>query len=263
VRTAGAPAGADIISLWLYFGSSPGADRSSSAETFRDYAGVWHLDGDATDALGVADGNPSNVGWTTGWVQQSAVFDGASSWIDLGANNSHLQAVDYVRMCAVVRSTGVAPQSPGSDIFGFSMGGAPNDTSRATLQLETDLRPSFASRAVSGDSAKIIVHDSPFGAQEQRWLCGVVDFGAAQTQLWSNGSPVASASTSFGSLLTEDAPSASAAIGAEETGTGGYFAGTVDEVRVSTTRVNEATVRAESVGIDASYVTVSAVESQP
>jgi RHS repeat-associated protein len=175
--------------------------------------------------------------WVAGQVGQAVRLEGTNDYIALGSNLNILRNVPAATLTAWIKINTLPGSGASMELVSFSKNaGGPTSSSRARIKLiGTGTAANLIGGGRSTDSENLLdVQATGTALAASTWyhVAGVIDYTGKTVKLYVNGSQAASGTTSFASNTTPDTASSSAALGAEEDGSAGFFNGMLDEVRV-------------------------------
>jgi hypothetical protein len=228
VRLPGLSASSSPVSL---YSSNPSAQPADAASAWQDYASVWHLAGDASDATSLADATVvGGATFSSGFVGDGVELDGLSGHLDLGADLNHLAGAS-----AATVSFWVRPRTMGGELVGFSVGApTPANLSRLGFSLKTDGTVELFGRALDDAPSDRVTTTTALPVDAWSWLCGVVDLEENRLRLYIDGVEAAVAPGMIEASAFPSTPSQGGAIGADDDGASLFYDGKIDEVRAST-----------------------------
>jgi biopolymer transport protein ExbB len=222
--------------MWMYYGNPSAEDEQDPSWVWTaDYEGVYHLHDDFEDSS-----VPSIHGTNQGSDDKACLladcqdFDHSQSdYIDVGINKSILMNTAGCTLSAVVN-----PESIDTDdnIISVSVGGGSTSDSRATLALVGGNDVLIGGRA--NDTESLSAGETTgdlIAAGNWYYLAGVIDYSGNQLAIYVNGQFIGSTTAGFSQGTTSDTTAATSAIGAQDDGSGDFFNGDIDEVRIART----------------------------
>lgn len=254
---------ADGETFFVYAGN-PAADvvEDAAGVWSNRFCSVWHLDGDARDALGLADGAPDpGISFAGGPVGQAARFDGASR-IDLGQELTHAQGA-----AAVTFSLWLNRQiDVDAEVLSLSAGPpSSSNHSRVSLALEPGGNIKLFGREADGIASRGVLTTAPAPLEQWIHVAGVFDVASQRLTVFIDG--VEAETTSYGGPFESesfpDTPSPFGSIGSDDDGAGFFFQGLVDEVRISNVARSPAFLAAERASMTGALLQAGSVEVLP
>jgi len=223
--------------IWMYYGNPSAPDEYDPAWVWSEgYEGVYHLHDDFNDSSG-ASFHGSNQG-----TEDKACLladcqdfdDSQNDYIDLGTSLSILMNTAGCTLSAVVK-----PESIDSEDYIISVSVNAGDRvsqSRAALGLVDGNDVIVGGRASdtedyrSGETTGDLIAPGNW-----YYLAGVIDYSADLLAIYVNGQFIGSKTAGFSQGATAETLAACAAIGAQDDGSGAFFDGDIDEVRIART----------------------------
>ncbi|RKN78997.1 sialidase family protein [Paenibacillus ginsengarvi] len=199
--------------------------------------GYWKFDdGTGTTAADSsthgADGTIQGAAWTTGYRSGGLEFDGADDLVLLpDALATNLRGAPAVTIAGWFRNDSLpSPGQPGNWLLGVPVG----QTSAGAEVLMLDNRIRVGGRSKPNEDYKYA--DFPFSVSgEWHHAAGVLDYERNVIRFYLDGmeqKPLSAKTPVFGSrAFSPQTPGSSSTIGASPLG-GGFFAGTLDEVKL-------------------------------
>jgi hypothetical protein len=221
--------------MWMYYGNPSAPDEYDPAWVWSaGYQGVYHLHDDFNDSSA-----PSIHGTNQGSDDKECLladcqdFDHSQDdYIDLGQNRSLLSNAAGCTLSAVVKPESI---DSADNIISISVNGSSTD-SRAVLGLVdgNDVivggRASDAEDFRSGETTGDLIATGNW-----YYLAGVIDYSADLLAIYVNGQFIGSTTAGFSQGTTADTTASTSAIGAQDDGSGDFFNGDIDEVRIART----------------------------
>lgn len=245
VKVPAIEASSNLDSIWMYYGNNEAPDGQQPAAVWtHDFAAVYHLDNfdDSTSsAFDATDVGTSQEAGAIGWGRW---FDGSGSWIHLPDDQPYIRGVSGWTLSAWLRADRhLAPRT----CLGLTVHdpAPPTSTSRAALAADDGMLFTLA-RSSDTEAASYLYSSAPV-LQIARWyhIVGVTDYSSGIMSLYQDGQFVAARAGAFAQNVAPDTNSSNGAIGSEDDGSGEYFAGIIDEVRVVRSARSAAWIRAE------------------
>ena len=209
-----------------------------------DLVAYYKLDNDATDDTGTYDGTATNVTYDGGRYGSAAVFNGSSSYIDLGQRilgGTHSASAWVNSSTTGVRQTIIGNAYDGSTYgLSFFIG---NDNKLALQWSHSnswiDVVDSTANRVNDGD-----------------WHHVAYFISAGSQKIYVDGSEVASGTTSSTAQNNTTAPT----IIGRNWNASGYFNGSIDQVRIYTKALSSTEVSSLYEDEHQCYITVDSTD---
>ena len=222
--------------MWMYYGNPAAQDvQDPSWVWIADYEGVYHLHDDFNDSS-----VPSIHGTNQGSDDKLCLLadcqdfdDSQNDYIDLGVNRSLLKNAAGCTLSAVVK-----PESIDSEdyIVSISVSGGSTSDSRAALGLVDGNDVIVGGRASDTEDYRAGETTGDLIATGNwYYLAGVIDYSGDLLAIYVNGQFIGSTSAGFSQGVTPDTSASSSAIGAQDDGSGEFFDGDIDEVRIART----------------------------
>jgi hypothetical protein len=221
-----------------------------------NFKSVYHMDENAgnntvTDVRGAYGGSFFQTGANTvsntsahttyGPIGANALsFNGSSDWISLGATSNIVQTVPAVTLSAWVNASSLGSLN---DVVFLSKNGS-NSQSRAKLSLVTSGGTAgflcAGGRSHDGESQTVdTATTSNLSTTTWYHVAAVVDYASDTVRIFRNGVRLAPLhKIGFQNRMTANATSNTTGIGARSDGSSEYFAGSIDEVRISATALD-------------------------
>jgi len=219
--------------VWMYHGNSAAGPLGREAEVWSNgYEAVYHLGSDVEDSS-PSGFHGSNHGATPslGVIAGGHSFDGSDDYIDLGTDRDLLRNTTVCTLSAWVEPSSVSGAHHTISISANA--GGPTSSSRALLNV-MDSEVEGGGRA--GDWEGWIGYVSsgagllPGGRYN---LSTVIDYANDRVHFYIDGAHFQSGDAYFSDRRTSNTSATSNALGAQDDGSGHFFAGHMDEARVS------------------------------
>jgi VCBS repeat-containing protein len=241
VPTISASSNADFI--WMYYGNDSAVDGQNSTGVWSSsYDAVYHLneaanaDGDVLSDSTANGFHGTNLGSTdaTGPAGNGQSFDGINDRIDLGGNRAFVRQASGATLSAWIAPdvvTGIR------HIVGVSHATDPR-YSRAVIEVHNSEIRVYGRSHDTGFNilAFATTITSPLTAGAWHHVAATINYASNSIQIFVDG--VQQSALGFPVFLataTPDTNPMAASIGAEENGTGLFFDGKLDEVRIERT----------------------------
>ncbi len=243
--------------VWMYYDNPAAADRQRKTEVWSSgFDAVYHLNGTLTDSTSHAyNGANHGTASAVGVLGNGRDFDGTHDWIDLGSRRDLLTNTGGVTLSTwtVVDS---APRRRSAEwLISLSVGNhRPTADSRATLGLTTvGRRRDRALELVVGGRAadreplrQVTTATQPIALGGWHYLATVIDYTNDRILLYVDGALHGRYDRRrFRNRTTPATLSRVSALGAQDDGSGGFFDGRLDEVRISRVVRSAAWIQAE------------------
>ena len=242
--------------IWMYYGNENAEDGQDPAGVWAaGYEAVYHLHDDFDDS------SPSGFhGTNQGSADKACLLadcqdfdDSQDDYIDLRRDLSLLMNASGCTLSAVVK-----PESIDSEDYIISVSinsDSPLSDSRAALGLV--------------DGNDVIVGGRSDDAEEYRfgettgdiiltgnwyYLAGVIDYSRDRLSIYVNGQFIGSKTAGFIQGTSSETTVASAAIGAQDDGSGDFFDGDIDEVRIARTARSADWIAAQHLSITNAFL---------
>jgi len=221
--------------MWMYYGNPSAPDEYDPSWVWTaDYEAVYHLHDDFNDSsVPTIHGNNQGSDDKVCLLADCQDFDHSrNDYIDLGGNRSLLMSAAGCTLSAVVK-----PESIDGEDYIVSISvnyGESTSESRAALGLVDGNDVIVGGRADDGEDYR---YGETTGdmilAGNWYYLAGVIDYAGDQLAIFVNGRFIGSTAAGFSQGATSDTTATNAAIGAQDDGSGEFFDGDIDEVRIA------------------------------
>ena len=259
-----ANSGTDFI--YMYYGNNTAVDaQNASAVWSSDNEAVYHLNenpgasGTFVDSTG--NYNATNVGTTndtTGAIGAGQSFNGTDQYINIGENLPLIQDVDAVTLSAWVYSSDITQTAK---IVGVSNGSTdPTSISRASIEVVgPEVR--ITGRTVDNVLAlPFTTNSSPLMQDQWQLITAVIDYTGDTLSIYVDGVLERTTPTIFvGDSASSDARNSG--IGANEDGSGSFFEGSLDEVRITDIAASAEWINAQHASMTDALTSFSSEES--
>lgn len=216
-----------------------GADSQSPAEVWSAYDLVYHLSDGGADSRGGFDATAQN-GATSGpgQIGGAAVLDGVDDHFLIGEDLPLLRGASAGTMSAWIRTEGL-------EVSILEIGINGGVSSRMFTNLDGGF-PKLGARTQDAASPTFNTQGTTMAATgEWAHVLGTADFAAGTIAVYLDGVEVGAAAGLAFDPATPDTNASTAVIGIDERLDTGIFAGSLDEVRCSSTAVSAAWVQAQ------------------
>lgn len=242
--------------MWMYYGNPSAPDEYDPAWVWTsDYEGVYHLHDNFNDSS-----VPTIHGTDQGTQDKECLlancqdFDHSESdYVDLGTDRPLLMDVTGCTLSAVIK-----PESIEAEDYIVSVSvnaGESTSESRAALGLVGGNDVIIGGRA--GDTEEYRYGETTGDiilADNWYYLAGVIDYAGDELTVYVNGQLIGSMTASFGQTTTSDTTVTNAAIGAQDDGSGAFFNGDIDEVRIARTARSADWIAAQHLSITNAFL---------
>lgn len=242
----------------MYTGKADALPRSTGLAVFDTalgFTGVWHLGENAAsskikDALNRHPGNytagMSNVNTLTssvnGIIGEAIHFDGNNQWVNLGINKPFASGATSLTLSAWVKVESLLKSRV---IMAFSQSDSNQDqfNSRAQLQVNQNLLFEIGGRSSDLDTLQFVAGTTIPSQNSWYYVVGIINFAQDSVSLFVNGSLQSARKVLFTQPQSDSFYSPRNAIGAEDSGSNGFFRGVIDEAQVSKTERSPAWIK--------------------
>jgi len=173
----------------------------------------------------------------------SIALNGTNQWVNLGLDLPVLRAVNGGTLMAWVR---VTPGTLlGSQMLTYATGGAgTSDLSRLAIEVNPVLTPTvrILARSQDADGSRITAGATSLPTGLWTHVAGVVDYVTSMEYVYFNGVLDGQAAVAAFTAPTSNTNSRNGAIGAQDTGSGGFFPGEIEDARCYGRALNEAEI---------------------
>ncbi|MDQ1651830.1 MAG: hypothetical protein QOI35_1030, partial [Cryptosporangiaceae bacterium] len=236
VKLPTVPSTADTL-FYLYYGNGAAASQQNVAGVFTD-AGVWHLN--QTPSTSLTDSSPNgNTGTPQNMAAGAQVSGLAGGSLTLDGTNDYISTTSAYTMATMtdvtvegwVKTTTTA----GTKVVGFENAQTGTGATHADLQLwlGTDGKPRFGN--YTGSVAEVAASSVAVNDGIWHYLVGTRNSGTNMLTLYVDGTSQGTSATSGRDTYSGYLRIGSYSNSAWASGANGYFAGSVDEVRVKGT----------------------------
>lgn len=248
--------------LWMYSGNGTATAGANPLGVWgAGFEAVYHFTPDATapgtlqDATNRFDGSISGATSVSGLIGGAYSFDGVNQRVVLPTNSPILMNKSAISFSGWVRpgdllglqdilSIGVNnPTTLTDSRFAVILSGA---------NIETDVRTSDSSSA-----AQVITTTSPLVANQWQYLSVVVDFVNNRESLYLDGASIGTVNGIFLNPSTPNTTATYVSIGSQDSGSGDFFNGLLDEMRLQSVVRSANWINAEYASMTGHLVTMS------
>lgn len=198
------------------------------------HQGVYHLDGRAADSSPLGnDGTTHGTTAATGMIGQAVQFT-SGDWIALADAQPLLRNTGGATLSAWVQLE-TAGLNHTQDLISISVAATnPTSVSRANLSLDATDRLQTYVRRLDSDSAFAAAFGDALPAGTFAHVAQCIRYDAATVEMYLNGALVDTSSMvpPLSAGLTANTNSRNSALGSQDNGSGNYFSGRLDEVRI-------------------------------
>jgi hypothetical protein len=191
----------------------------------------------------------------------AVAFDGVDDYIHLGNNLPFNQNISGLTLSAWIQADYIVDSqttdrnwiiSISAENFGF-----PTTNSRAAMCLldSDDARIIGKSYDEADPAAELRTEDGPIVLGQWYYLTGVIDYPADEMSIYIDGVLAITSYINFDNLTSPDTPSATSAIGSQDDGSGEFFSGALDEVRITKASRSSAWIAAQYDAMVGDFVT--------
>jgi VCBS repeat-containing protein len=243
-------ASSDVDAITMYWGNGSAPDAQNASAVWSNYAGVWHLNGDATDSsINNNDGTISGAVTGAGQFGQSLDFNGTTDYVSI-ANAPTLQLTSSLTMEGWVnlRSFGA-----GNDLDGIIRKGDANPNN-----YELTVQDQAAYFVLDGDDSGTAGPRGAASLAANTWYYVAGTWDGATQGLYVNGSLVDS-----GAYTGPIGVDTRALYIGGRTGNTDIVDGRVDEVRLSSASRTANWVNAQYASMTGSLISAGAVQARP
>ena len=175
-------------------------------------------------------------------------FDGTNDWISLGATDLARNA-SAVTLMAWVRPTSTISSEQGL-IQISKNSGTPTALSRAALELVATNKVEAGGRAPDSQSLQVeATANNSISPNTWYHIAAVIDYANDNVNIYLNGILQNSSGTvNFTNTATDNTASSYGSIGAEDDGSGNFFNGFMDEIKIYSSARTAAEVKADFTG---------------
>lgn len=233
--------------IWMYYGNAAAPDASDAASVWNvRYTGVHHLGVDANDSSGNGyNGVEMGTTPTPGPFGTGRAFDGAGQYISLGTNLDIVRNVYGATLCTWLR-TGDRASVEAVISIAVNNNGVSNAMSRALLELAPGDLVRGGARARDSHTQQLVSFaDAQVTSGQWNHVCTVFDVLNDGCAIYLNGVAKDTKVCDFFGFVFSDSAAAVAAVGSEDDGSGLFFHGDLDELRISNTVRSPQWIRTE------------------
>jgi len=237
----------DTDFIWMYHGNPQADDVQDPAGVWSNgYQAVYHLDGTSDSTVPPLDGTDHGTWDNQAMVGRGRGFNGSSSWIDLGGDLPLLQEVGGCTLSAIVTPWYIGDDFHGIVSVSVYNDGDPTSRSRAYLGLAQYREIEVGGRSADDEQVESGITDwEPIYTDEWWYLVGIVDYARDRLEIYRDGDYLGGRDAGFAQARTPDTPASSSSIGAQDDGSGDFFDGWIDEVRIADTVRSAGWIRAQ------------------
>lgn len=247
--------------LWIYSGNPDALPLPFVNVWGANYEAVYHFSGAPSDAgrlmdsTGNFDGTVVGATSVTGWIGGAYSFDGIDQHIDMPPDSPLLRNAS-----ALAFSTWIRPADLTGEQHVLAIGvntATAFDDSRFSLVLK-DNNLEFIVRTIDNSvAARVVTSNGPLIAGQWIYVSWTADLSTNTASLYLNGDLLGTVSNLFLQATTPDTNSSHSSIGAQDSGTSGFYYGEIDEIRLQSVHRSSDWINAEYASMTGSLVTMS------
>lgn len=235
--------------IQVYWGNPQAQKKSNGKEVFREnqgFSGVWHLSDnlsnfnvhESSKELGAivrqsrSESNSMNIS-TLGIVGRGFKFSNRY-WVDLGQERNYLNQVPAASISGWVKPSfnPSAPQNFGIVNIGVGQENS-SISSRAAIEISDSNTFLIRGRALDLiQSSQLLSSNKKLENETWVHVTAIIHYQKDSIYLYLNGNLVQQEKMDFKAKLTENTNSRNSALGAQDNGTGTFFEGLLDEIRL-------------------------------
>ena len=253
---------------WLYWGNPAAADAQNPRALWAsDHAAVWHMGPTLDDATSQHPLDDLNTADATGRIARARSFDGTSSQLRPITDEGFLELFSG----GGTVSAWIRPTGWGQGGFGRVIDNATNNTSELGWNLAVadvgELHPGSLRFAIDHQTARGTWESEANAVALNQWQHVAITYDSsdpsAGAALYVDGAPVSASVLSTPSGEPELVSTFPATIGALGTGDLRFFAGQIDELRLSSVRRSPEWIAAEALAGADALLAYGVPEPQP